>query len=321
MLWVRSRYLISTRRPTRLSYREMRPQLLRLSSSRLGARLPLGGRKTDRSCTPGAFLTGHNAPPTASRIVGRTATTVSQVVHFTAGDERFRDDRGEADPRVAAALAAFAAGTGTEQAALTALAKARLLVPVIAVLADDVDEGSDPVPGTGGEKASDMATPVIVGRDGRPALPAFTSLEALYRWQPGARPVPVPAEGVWQSAVEDSSAVVIDIAGPVPLAVEGARLAALAAGAQVPAIYDDPDVWRLAVGAAAQVAPGIRVRLAAPERGLDFTLELAPPQGAAEPVPEDVASRIAEALAGLLAGRARSGIAVVCQPGRGNAPT
>ncbi len=243
------------------------------------------------------------------------------MAHLTAGGERFRDDRGGADPRVTAALAAFAAGTGTEQAALTALAEARLLVPVVAALADDLDEGSDPVPVAGGEKASDMAMPVIVGRDGRPALPAFTCLEALRRWRPGARPVPVPADGVWQSAAAEFRAVIIDIAGPVPLAVEGARLAALASGAQVPAMYDDPDVWRLAAGAAAQVAPGIRVRLTAPEHGLDFTLELAPPQGAAEPVPDHVANRIAEALTGLLAGRARSGIAVVCQPGGAGATT
>ncbi len=237
-------------------------------------------------------------------------------MHLAAGDERFRDDRGGADPSVTAALAAFAAGAGPEHAALTALAQARLLVPVVAVLADDLDEGNDPVPVAGGEKASDMAMPAIVGRDGRRALPAFTCLEALHRWQPGARPVPVPAEAVWQSAVEESSAVIIDIAGPVPLAVEGARLAALASGAQVPAMHDDPDVWQLAAAAAAQVAPGIRVRLAAPEPGLDFTLELAPPDGAAGPVPDDVANRIAEALTGLLAGRARSGIAVLRGPSR-----
>ena len=219
-----------------------------------------------------------------------------------------------------AALAAFAAGDGTEQAALTALAEARLLVPVVAVLADDRDEDDNPVP-AGGEKASEMAMPAIVGRDGRRALPAFTSLEALHRWQPGARPVPVPAQGVWQSAVRESIAVIIDIAGPVPLAVEGARLAALASGADIPALHDDPDAWRLAAAAAAQVAPGIRVKLSAPQRGADLTLELAPPDTAAELVPDDVANRIAEALAGLLASRVRSGIAVVRRPGAGPGTT
>jgi hypothetical protein len=255
---------------------------------------------------------------TASQTARATATTVNRVVHLTAGDPRFRDDRGSADPRVTAALAAFAAGAGTEQAALMALATARLLVPVVAVLADDLDEGKDAVP-AGGEKASEMAMPVIVGRDGRPALPAFTGLETLHRWRPGARPVPVPARSVWQSAAGDGGAVVLDIAGPVPLTVEGSRLAALAAGAQVPAMHDDPDVWQLAAVAAAQFAPGIRVKLTAPEPGLDLTLELAPPADAAGPVPNGVADRIAAALTSLLADRVRIGIAVVCRPGRGGA--
>jgi SseB protein N-terminal domain len=223
------------------------------------------------------------------------------MVQLAAGDERFRDDHGGANPVVTAALAAYAAGTGTEHAALMALAGARLLVPVVAVLAD----------GETSEKASEMAMPALIGRDGRRALPAFTGLDPLRRWQPEARPVPVPASGVWQSAVQESCAVVIDIAGPIPLAVEGARLAALAAGAQVPGMHEDPDVWQLVAAAAAQIAPGIRIRVSAPQDGLDFTLEIAPADGDPGPVPGDVADRIAEAAAARLGSRVRSGIAVM----------
>jgi SseB protein N-terminal domain len=237
------------------------------------------------------------------------------MAELTAGDERFRDDHGEAAPDVAAALAAYAAGTGGEHAVLSALAGSRLLVPVVAVLAGETAEpettGGVPF---GGEKASEMAMPAIVGRDGRRAMPAFTSAEAVSRWQPSARPVPVPASGVWQSAAQESMAVVIDIAGPVPLVVEGARLAALAAGAQAPGMHADPDVWQQVAAVAAEIAPGIRVRLSPPEDGLDFTLELAPPAGATRPVPDEVASRIADGSAARLGGRVRAGIAVVVQP-------
>ncbi len=242
-------------------------------------------------------------------------------MHLTAGDERFREDRGGADPTVTAALAAFAAGMGTEQAALAALAKsARLLVPVVAVLVEDRDAETEPVP-LGREKASEMAMPTIVGNDGRRALPAFTGLDALRRWQPDARPVPVPVQGVWNSAVKDASAVVIDIAGPVPLAVAGARLAALASGTDIPALHEDPDAWQLAAVAAGQIAPGIRVRLTAPPQGLDVTLELAPASGTPGAVPEAVANRIAVTLTSLLAGRVRSGIAVVRRPGQERTPS
>jgi hypothetical protein len=139
-----------------------------------------------------------------------------------------------------------------------------------------------------------MAMPEIVGRDGRRALPAFTCREAVRLWRPGARPVPVHSAGVWQSAIQQSCAVVIDI---------------------VPGMHEDPDVWRQVAAAAAEIEPGIRVRLSQPNGGLDFTLELAPPAGSAGLVPEDVASRIADAVHGRLPGRIRSGIAVMRRPG------
>jgi SseB protein N-terminal domain len=262
------------------------------------------------------------------------------MAELTAGDARYRDDHGDADPAVAAALAAYAAGTGTEHAVLIALAESRLLVPVVAVLADEqtvlADERTGPAdeltrPAAGhdrsnhesvgprgfpvhGEKVSEIAMPSITGRDGRPALAAFTCLDAVRRWRPAARPVPVPSLGVWQSAMQESSAVVIDIAGPVPLAIEGARLEAMAAGAQVPALHEDPDVWQQVAAAAGEVAPGIRVRLSPAPEGMDFTLELAPPDGAPRPVPSHAASQIADAAMARLAGRVRAGIAVIVRP-------
>jgi hypothetical protein len=251
------------------------------------------------------------------------------MAELMAGDARFRDDHGAADPAVASALAAFAEGTGGEHAVLVALADSRLLVTVVAVLADDDAgagaqagrdglagrDGAEPATLPPGEKSSEMAMPEIVGRDGRRALPAFTSVETLQRWRATARPVPVPAAGVWQSAVQESRAVVIDIAGPVPVVVEGSRLAALAAGGDVPGMHEDPDVWRQVAAAAAEVAPGIRVRLSQPNGGLDFTLELAPSAGSTELVPEHIASRIADAVHDRLPGRIRSGIAVMRRPG------
>jgi hypothetical protein len=254
------------------------------------------------------------------------------MVHLMAGDESFREDHGDADLAVAAALAAYAAGTGAEHAALVALAGSRLLVPVMAVLADEpaaAVESAASIRGAnspggviagggsagGGDKASEMAMPQIVGKHGRRALPAFTCASAVQSWRPAARPVPVPAAAVWQSAVQSSCAVIIDIAGPVPLAIEGARLTALATGGAVPGMHEDPDVWQQVAAATAEVAPGSRVRLSQPNGGLDFTLEIAPPSGSDGLVPEDVARRIADAVHVRLAGRVRSGIAVLRRPG------
>ena len=172
--------------------------------------------------------------------------------HLNPGGQQFRHDHGDADQQVTAALAAYQAGRGSEQAALTALAAARLLVPVVAVLADDpAGRGNGPAEG---DKNSEMVLPTLIGNDGRPAVLAFTSVEALARWRRNARPVPAEAARVWGAAVTSGCAVVIDVAGPVPLAVEGARLAALAAGQPVPPAHEDPDV-RAEVEAAVAAEP------------------------------------------------------------------
>jgi hypothetical protein len=160
-----------------------------------------------------------------------------------------------------------------------------------------------------------MAIPAIVGRDGRQALPAFTGIETMRRWRPAARPVAVPAASVWQSAVDQAQAVVIDIAGPVPLVIEGSRLLALASSAPVPRLHEDPDVRAAVAAAAAGQRAGIRVRLGPPPANADLTLELAPADpDASEPVPAAVAEAIAGDVAARLGSRARRGIAVRVRP-------
>jgi hypothetical protein len=239
-------------------------------------------------------------------VIRRGGTYSGPVVELTSGDARYRDDVGEPSPAVAAAMAAYADGTGCEHAVLAALADSRLLVPVLPMPGEDVATATAEPP-----RGSEMATPALVGRDGRRALVAFTCTDAVRRWQPAARPVPVPAAAVFQAAAEESSAVVVDVAGPVPLAVEGTRLAALAGGGPPPRMHEDPDVWERIAAAAGRVAPGIRVRLSAPPPGAEFTLELAPKAGMTGLVPEDVATRVAQTVREQLADRVRSAIAVV----------
>jgi SseB protein N-terminal domain len=187
--------------------------------------------------------------------------------HLNPGGQQFRGDRGAAEPPVTAALAAYQAGQGSEQAALTALAASRLLVPVVAVLADGTAADGTAADGTPakGDKDSEMMLPTLIGRDGRSAVLAFTGVDALARWRPDARPVPAEADRVWRAAVADACAVVIDVAGPVPLAIEGARLAALAAGQPVPPPHEDPDV-RAEVQAAVAAEPAIAGFTLAPGR-------------------------------------------------------
>ncbi len=147
-------------------------------------------------------------------------------------------DTGEADPGVVAALDAYACGAGSEHRALIAIASSRLLVPVVAVLTETTEAGTGKE-----EKETEMALPTLIGNDGRTAVIAFTGTASLRLWRQDARPVPVPAARVWEAArSEAADAVVIDVAGPVQLVVEGARLQALARNQPPPPPHEDPDV-------------------------------------------------------------------------------
>jgi hypothetical protein len=275
------------------------------------------------------------------------------VVPFpAAGESPFRDDHGSAEPRVAAALAAFGSGQGSEHAALTALASSRLLVPIVAVAAGGEGQpqgagharpdgepqgaghaqpdgepqgpghaqpdGEPQGPGhprpDGSDSGAEMSLPTLVGRDGRRAIPAFTSSQALGMWRRQARPVPAFAAQVWRAAAEDACAVVVDVAGPVPMAIDGARLAALADGRPVPPPHQDPDVLA-AVRAAAAGQPAIAgLSLAASADGGDLQINVTLADGCAAVAGQEAARRLGADVMASLGDRLRRGIAVAVTP-------
>ena len=158
-------------------------------------------------------------------------------------DPGFAGDHGEPGAALAAALASYVSGSGSQVDALAAVRASRLLVPVVAVLGEvEVDEQ-----GLAHDKTSDMATVLLQGADGRMALLAFSGMPALQAWDVEARPVPVTARTAAQAALQDgAAAIVVDVAGPATFVVEGQDLEGLAQG------------WTLARvgGRSAWVTPG-----------------------------------------------------------------
>lgn len=152
-------------------------------------------------------------------------------------DPGFPDDEGSAAPRLAAALADHAEGRSTGIAVLAALQDARLLVPVVAVLGEvELDER-----GLAHDKTSDMAAVLVQRPDGRKGLLAFTSLDAMKRWDPEARPVPVPTRTAAAAAVQDgAAALLVDLAGPASYVLGGEALTRVAAGWRVAMVGEDP---------------------------------------------------------------------------------
>ncbi|MEU4095185.1 SseB family protein [Streptomyces sp. NPDC026673] len=205
-------------------------------------------------------------------------------------DPGFSDDDGSGDPRLVAALAAYDADRSAEPEVLAALPGARVLVPVVALLGE-VEEGPD---GLRREKTSDMAVPTIQAADGRRALPAFTSTEALARWRPDARPVAVPLGQALQAlAHEKADTLLIDMAGPVPYALTGAALRAVASGRATADPLADP-VVREALRAAVAAAPEVVRAHLVPSAGSDGTVGLVLDPGADV---RQVAQRVSRTLA------------------------
>lgn len=170
----------------------------------------------------------------------------------------FAGDDGSTDPHLAPALAL----TGAQRlpAVVAALARARLLVPVVAHL----DERSETeVAGArgraiSGEKQASAAMVTVSTPDGRAAMPVFSGIEALHRWRPDARPIPVPGPQAALASVSEAEGVlVLDGAGPITVQVPRPAVWALAQGrAWVPPADDEQLVEQ--VRTAILQVPGVR---------------------------------------------------------------
>ncbi|MFD7992979.1 SseB family protein [Streptomyces mexicanus] len=205
-------------------------------------------------------------------------------------DSGFSDDDGSADPRLSAALAAWAEDRTAVDPVLKALKGARLLVPVVAVLGE-VEEDEK---GLRREKTSEMAVPTLKAGH-RTALPAFTSTDSLARWDPAARPVAVPLHQALEAAAhEKADTVVLDLAGPVPFELTGPALLALAEGRTTADPLADPAVVDAVREAVAGVPAVLRAHLGPGQADGTLALVLDPAAGAA---PAEAARAVAERLA------------------------
>jgi len=147
----------------------------------------------------------------------------------------FAGDDGRADPIVQAVLAEFVGGRPDHRALQHALVGARLLTPIVATAATAAAAAQPgtadgpPAEGHKHERVTDLATVAVQGRDGRRALPVFTSLETLAAWDPTARPFPLTAVDAARGAFAEGLAALLVDPRSVPGAViEGPALLALA---------------------------------------------------------------------------------------------
>ena len=218
---------------------------------------PAGERAADLPATPRP-LPGHIAAALAGAggaadsagqpWAGRSLSGDSATIH------NFEDDDGAADAGYLTALAALAAGEGDEAAVVSALATARVFVPILATLAEE-GEGAG---GLHADKQADMALVTLKAPDGRTAMPVFTSAAALAAWHPEARPVAVYAARAALSAVaEGAELLVLDPGSAVTFVVRRPAVWALAQQRNWTPSYADPVLAR-SLGEAAAGFPAVR---------------------------------------------------------------
>ena len=125
------------------------------------------------------------------------------------------------------------------------------------------------------------------------------------------------ARQVWQAGAQEAGAVVIDIAGPAPFAVDGARLAALAEGRPAPLPHNDPDMQALAAASLAGEPLIAGFALLPGSGGSDLTIQLTLASGCG-PGDDRAQAAIQRAVERIVAGgggRVRRGITVAASTG------
>jgi hypothetical protein len=175
----------------------------------------------------------------------------------TLSPQPFTGDAGEADAALASALAGHAEGRVDPAGVVAALSRARVLVPVVAVLGEGHPAAGD----MRADARADMALVTLTGADGVRALLAFTSTAALSAWDRAARPVPVESARAALSAVaEGCSRLLLDVAGPHLFVVARPAVWALAQGREWLPSPQDPDVAAAVERAAASIPDVLGVR-------------------------------------------------------------
>lgn len=124
---------------------------------------------------------------------------------FAEHPDPFANDLGTIPPALAAVLDGFKAGVKTKQEVLSIFAESRVLVPLLAIAGET---GVTP-DGKIVDKTQELSIVTVQAPDGRSVLPVFSSVDAMNRWNPEARPVPNLGRNVAVAALDDANELVV----------------------------------------------------------------------------------------------------------------
>ena len=167
------------------------------------------GSDADGPSAVGASRLSGFAAQLAAANTANTANTADSAGHPWEGrrfdENAFGEDDGSAPPPLLAALVAFRAGDAGAEVVVDALRDARLLVPLMAELGDSGTTEDGLVV----DKTQELSLVSVEGPDGRTVQPVFSSVDAMRRWNPQARPVPVEGMRVALAAASEGTELVV----------------------------------------------------------------------------------------------------------------
>lgn len=224
-------------------------------------KLPSTGDTPRSTGVPESLVAGGPADSAGFPWAGRT---------FDHHETAFADDDGETPAALSAAVAAMReAGEayslgGADPDSIQTLAErrhrvlselslTRVLVPLLAE-AGELGETPD---GRIVEKTQELSIVTVASPDGRRVMPVFSSVAAMQRWNPGSRPIPVPApQAAIAAAQEGTDLIIVDPGSPdTQFGVRRPELEAVALGGGRTPAWADPEVRAAFLAAAAGEGP------------------------------------------------------------------
>jgi hypothetical protein len=136
----------------------------------------------------------------------------------------FADDDGSARPELIQAILEFHQ-TLNPAKVFSEFSKARVLIPLLA----DLGESGEGAHGQTVDKSAELSIVNVSTPDDQVGLPVFSSVEAMQRWNPIARPVPSDAVKVALAAAsEGNTRIILDPGSETEFAFRRNAIAALA---------------------------------------------------------------------------------------------
>ena len=136
-----------------------------------------------------------------------------------------KNDKGDADPDLLALLQNKA--DGFEKSVFNRLVNSRLIGAIVAKKDENVE----------------MMQVLFSSNDGRVAMPVFTSLDELTKWNKEARPLPLIANDfALQTIDQELDAIIVDIASDHRFVIQGYMLSCLAKNQEWNYPYQDLEV-------------------------------------------------------------------------------